>query len=74
MCHDVAPVAGRVADRDKQGLARRFRGGEGLFAPGIPIDWIFGMLLEIETILFRETVLHLAYYKLFKKLSGAHTH
>jgi hypothetical protein len=63
-------VAGRVADRDQQRLARRFRGGEGLFAPGIPIDWIFGMLLEIETVLFREAILHLAYYKTFKKLSG----
>jgi hypothetical protein len=45
--HDVAPVAGRVADRqeDRLVLGRRF--GEGFGAPRVPVDRIVGVLSQV---------------------------
>ena len=47
MCHDMAPVAGRVADRQQNRLVLCFRPRQGFLAPGIPLHWILRMLPEI---------------------------
>jgi hypothetical protein len=45
--HDVAPVAGRVADRQEDRLVLGRRSRERLFAPRIPVDRIVGVLAQI---------------------------
>ena len=45
--HDVAPVAGGVADAQKDGLVFPAGPFQGLRPPGVPIHRIVGMLLEI---------------------------
>ena len=42
--HHVAPVAGRIADREEDRLLLRAGTLEGLRAPGLPIDRVAGML------------------------------
>ncbi len=45
--HDMAPVAGRVADGQEDGLVLLGGPGERLGAPGIPVDRIGGVLAQI---------------------------
>jgi hypothetical protein len=47
VCHDVAPVAGRVAHRQEDGLVFALGGGQRGFAPGIPIHRIVRVLQQI---------------------------
>ena len=47
MGHDMAPVAGGVADAQKDGLVFPAGSLQGLRPPGVPIHRIVGMLLEI---------------------------
>jgi len=56
--HHVAPVAGRVADREKNGFVFAGGFGEGFIAPGIPIDGVLGVLQEIGALFVRETIGH----------------
>src|SRR5207248_617650 len=42
--HDVAPVAGRVADGDEQGLALGAGACESLLPPRLPVDRVLGVL------------------------------
>ena len=42
--HDVAPVAGGVADREKNRFVLFTRFGERLLTPGKPVNRIVGML------------------------------
>jgi len=46
--HDVAPVAGRIAHRQENRLVFPFRRRERCLAPGIPVDGVVGVLLEIR--------------------------
>jgi hypothetical protein len=46
--HDVAPVARGVANRQNDGLVLRSGLGQGLGTPGVPIDGITGVLLEVR--------------------------
>ena len=52
----MAPVAGRVADREKDGLVLLLGLREGLDTPGIPVDRIVLMLFEVGTEFLGEAV------------------
>ena len=54
--HDVAPVAGGVADRDEQRLVGGGSGGERLLAPRVPVDRVEGVLQQVGTALLEQTV------------------
>ena len=54
--HDVAPVAGRIADRQQDGLVLPLRQRERLLAPRIPIDRIIRVLQEIRAGFRREAI------------------
>jgi len=56
--HDVAPVAGGVADREQDRLVRRARGGERLVGPRPPVDRIVRVLAKIRAGFARESVRH----------------
>ncbi len=56
-CHDVAPVAGGVADGEEDRLVFLARLGERLLAPGIPVDRVVGVLEEVRALLGGEVVL-----------------
>ncbi len=56
--HDVAPVAGRVADREKDRLVLRARPSERLRSPGIPVHGVVLVLEEVRRGLEREAVGH----------------
>ena len=49
--HDVAPVAGRITDREKDRFVFLARFGERFFAPRIPIDRIVRVLEKIRRLL-----------------------
>jgi hypothetical protein len=46
--HDVAPVAGRVADREKDGPPLAAGHVEGLVSPGIPVHGVVLVLKEVR--------------------------
>ena len=46
--HHVAPVAGRVADGEKDRLVLALRRGERLLAPRVPVHRIVRMLLQVR--------------------------
>ena len=56
MRHDVAPMAGGIADREQDGLARRPRLGERRLAPRAPMHGIVFVLEEIGARLLPEAV------------------
>ena len=49
MGHDMAPVTGGIADGKQNGLAGALRLGEGVLAPGPPVDGVVGVLEKIGT-------------------------
>ena len=55
--HDVAPVAGRVADREQDRLVLLLGPRQGLVPPGVPGDRVVAVLQEIGTGLAGESVL-----------------
>ena len=56
--HHVAPVAGGVPDREEDRLVLLARASEGFFSPGVPVDGIPRVLLEIGTGFLREAIGH----------------
>ncbi len=46
--HDVAPMAGGVADGEEDRLVFGLRLGERVIAPGVPIDRVLGVLEEVR--------------------------
>jgi hypothetical protein len=54
--HHVAPVAGRVADAQKNRLVLAFRFFQSLVAPRVPVHGVVRVLQEIRAGLLRETV------------------
>jgi len=46
--HHMAPVARRIPDRKENGLVFGARPGQGFFAPGVPIQGIVGVLLQVD--------------------------
>src|SRR6202011_2529523 len=56
--HDVAPVAGAVADAQQDRLVFGPRSRQRLLAPWIPVDRVVGMLEEVRTGLLREPICH----------------
>ena len=54
--HDVAPMAGRVTDRKKDGLVLGASLGEGVLAPRIPVDRVLGVLEEVRRFFTGETI------------------
>ena len=54
--HDVAPVAGGVADGEEDGLVFRAGFGESLLAPGVPIDGIVGVLEQVWAFFVNEAI------------------
>ena len=56
--HDVAPVAGRVADRQEDRLVLAAGALERLVTPGIPVHGVAGVLLQVRTGLAGETIGH----------------
>ena len=54
--HDVAPVAGRITDREKDRLVLPTRFGECFLAPGKPVDRIVRVLKQVGRLLAREPV------------------
>ena len=47
MRHDMAPMAGRIADGEQNGLVQRARFLQGLGAPHPPMHGIIGVLQQI---------------------------
>ena len=56
--HHVAPVAGRVADREQDRLVLGAGLREGLLAPRVPVDRVVGVLEEVRAGLVGEAVRH----------------
>ena len=56
VCHHVAPVTGRITDREKDRFVLATGFGECFFAPRIPIDRIMRVLKKIRRLLARESV------------------
>ena len=56
--HHMAPVTGAVADGEEDGLVLFAGLREGLVAPGVPVDWVLGVLQEIRAGFARKTVWH----------------
>ncbi len=54
--HDVAPMAGRVADAQEDGPVLPARLGEGFLAPGIPVHRVVLVLEQVGRFLPREPV------------------
>ena len=54
--HHVAPVAGRVADRQEHGAVLGPGPREGLVAPRVPVDRVVGVLQEVGALLSDEPV------------------
>ena len=54
--HDVAPVAGGVADTEENGFVFRFGAGEGLVAPREPVHRVVLVLEEVGRLFQREAV------------------
>jgi hypothetical protein len=51
LLHDMTPVTGGVPDGQKYGFILFGRLVEGLFAPGIPINRVVGVLEQIRAFL-----------------------
>ena len=64
--HHMAPVAGRIADREQDGLVVLTRGGERRFAPGPPVDGIFRMLTQVRAGFGGEAIGHGQYPRISK--------
>ena len=56
VCHHVAPVTGRVADREQDRLVLVSRPLESLRTPRMPVDRISGVLQQVRAGLVREPV------------------
>ena len=56
--HHVAPVAGRIPDREEDRPVLGARAREGRFAPGVPVHRVVLMLEQIRAVLRRETIGH----------------
>ena len=56
--HDVAPVAGGVADREEDRPVLGLRPGERLRSPRVPVDRVVGVLEEVRAGLAGESVGH----------------
>jgi hypothetical protein len=56
MLHDVAPVAGGVADGEEDRLVFGQRPLERLLAPRIPVDGVVGVLEEVWACLLGQAV------------------
>ena len=54
--HDVAPVAGGVADGEEDRLVLGRGPGEGLVRPGIPVHGVVGVLQQVGAFFVRESV------------------
>ena len=54
--HDVAPVAGRVADGEEDGLVLAASPSQRLLAPGVPVDRVVLVLEEVGARLPREAI------------------
>src|SRR3954451_20889855 len=54
--HDMAPVTGRVADGEQNGLVFFSRARESLVTPGIPVNRVARMLQKIRTGFAGETI------------------
>src|SRR5690606_36224632 len=55
--HHMAPMAGAVADGEKDRAIETSRGCQGLLSPGKPVDRVAGMLEEVWAGLAGEAVL-----------------
>ena len=49
VCHDVAPVAGRVTDRQQHRFALVAGQRKSFLAPGVPVDRVVGVLEQVGT-------------------------
>ena len=56
--HHVAPVAGRIADRDEQGPVQVAGALQRLLAPRIPVDRVVGVLEQVRRGLSGEAIGH----------------
>ena len=54
--HDVAPVAGRIADAEQDRLVLVPGAAERFFAPGVPIDRIVRVLKQVGADLIHQVV------------------
>ena len=56
--HHMAPVTGRIADRQQDGLVLAARFLQGFLAPRVPVDRVVGMLQQVGTGFGSKTVGH----------------
>ena len=56
--HDVAPVAGRVADRQEDRAVVRLRAGQRLRAPRVPVDRVVRVLEQVGAGLLGQAIGH----------------
>jgi hypothetical protein len=60
--HHMAPVARRIADREQDRLVLGARPIERFRSPGIPVDRVPRVLLQVGRCLARQPVRHVTYY------------
>ena len=58
MSHDVAPMAGRIADRNENGNVTAFRFGQRFRPPRPPIHGVVGVLAQVRAGFVREAICH----------------
>ena len=56
--HDMAPMAGGIADRQQYGFAGLAGEFKRLLAPRVPVDRIIGMLQEVGAGFLGEAIRH----------------
>ena len=54
--HHVAPVAGRIPDRDEDGTVQGLRPLEGFVPPGVPVDGLVGVGEQVRALLVDQPV------------------
>ena len=54
--HDVAPMAGGVADAEENRFIFLFRSIEGFLTPWVPIDWVMCVLQQVRGFFLSEPV------------------
>jgi hypothetical protein len=54
--HHMAPMAGGITDAEKDGPIKPSSPLQGFGAPGVPIDRVMGVLLEIRAALVDEMI------------------
>src|SRR3989304_1995022 len=62
MFHNMTPMTGSISNAQKNWLIFCSGTGKSLFSPGIPINWIMGMLEQVRRVFINQTIYHINTY------------